>query len=102
MVLRGALAEQYIAPRWTPKMRVGRRMLRKSLIAVVTLVTTFVVPQYAVGDTDWWGRKLPNVATQFIFGYGSLAFLSPRRSTGVAADASGAATPPRAAFAFAR
>ena len=56
-------------------------MLRKNLIAVVTLITTFVVPQYAAGDTDWWGRKLPNIPTQFIFGYGSLINTPSRNST---------------------
>jgi len=31
--------------------------------------------------TDWWGRKLPNQPTQFIFGYGSLVNTASRNAT---------------------
>jgi hypothetical protein len=32
-------------------------------------------------DTGWWGRRLPDVPTQFIFGYGSLINTQSRNAT---------------------
>jgi hypothetical protein len=56
-------------------------MLRKSIIGVIVLIASFVTPGAQSSETEWWGRKLPNIPTQFIFGYGSLINTQSRNST---------------------
>src|SRR4051794_18968267 len=50
------------------------------VVAVVAMVAAFAPPA-AAGDTEWWGRKLPDPPSQFIFGYGSLINTQSRNST---------------------
>jgi hypothetical protein len=58
-------------------------MRRNSVVGVIVIVllTVIVTPRAEAGDADWWGRKLPNIPTQFIFGYGSLISTASRNST---------------------
>jgi hypothetical protein len=72
-------------------------MLRRSVIGLVALITALAVPGAQAGDSDWWGRKLPNVPSQFIFGYGSLINTPSRNST---AGAPVSAIPVRVSAAF--
>jgi hypothetical protein len=58
--------------------------LRKGIIGVIAMIAAFVVAGAEAGSADWWGRKLPNAPSQFIFGYGSLINTSSRNSTAVA------------------
>jgi hypothetical protein len=60
-------------------------MPRKCFIVVIALIAALAVPKAAVCDTDWWGRKLPNIPIQFIFGYGSLINTPSRNATSGAA-----------------
>jgi hypothetical protein len=53
-------------------------MLRTAL-AVMAL--SFTVSAAAADVTEWWGRKLPDAPSQFIFGYGSLINTESRNST---------------------
>src|SRR5271166_5961151 len=55
----------------------GSGMARRQLIAF-SAVLMFLVPAAA---KDWWGVKLPDQPTQFIFGYGSLINSASRDST---------------------
>ncbi len=68
-------------------------MALKRLFALCALVL-FLAPAAA---KDWWGEKLPNQPTQFIFGYGTLINSASRRST---ASAPVPAIPVRVSAAF--
>jgi hypothetical protein len=56
-------------------------MIPKSAIGIIVLIAAIVVPRAEARATDWWGRKLPDIPTQFIFGYGSLINAASRNST---------------------
>ncbi len=58
-------------------------MAQRRLFALAALVFLFA----PANARDWWGAKLPDQPTQFIFGYGSLINTASRDST------AGAATP---------
>jgi hypothetical protein len=47
-------------------------MLNRCSMCVVLLVALLIAPGSRADDTDWWDRKLPNIPTDFIFGYRSL------------------------------
>jgi hypothetical protein len=53
-------------------------MMFRRVIIVATLIAVF---PGAVEAEDFWGRKLPDQPTQFIFGYGSLINTASRNST---------------------
>jgi hypothetical protein len=72
-------------------------MRRKSISGVLVVIAAFVAAGAEAADTDWWGRKLPNVPSQFIFGYGSLINTPSRNST---ASAPIPAIPVRVSAAF--
>jgi len=50
----------------------------RTLLAVLTIAW----PADAL-STEWWGRKLPDIPTHFIFGYGSLISSASRNATAV-------------------
>ena len=58
-------------------MTLNRRCIR--LGALMTIVVVLLVGQRA--DADEWGRKLPNLPSQFIFAYGSLINADLRTQT---------------------
>jgi hypothetical protein len=53
----------------------------KNAIGIILLIAAIVAPRAEARDTDWWGHKLPDIPTQFIFGYGSLINTASRNST---------------------
>jgi len=71
-------------------------MPRAPILAVL-VIAAFMVQVADANGTDWWGRKLPNAPTQFIFGYGSLINTASRNST---AGAATVAIPVRVSAAF--
>ena len=56
-------------------------MRRRSIIAVAAMVGLLTASQTQAGDAQWWGRKLPDAPSQFIFGYGSLINTASRNAT---------------------
>jgi len=66
------------------------------LVLACLAASTVALPGSAEA-TNWWGRKLPDTPTQFIFGYGSLINTASRNSTSGAAIA---AIPVRISAAF--
>jgi hypothetical protein len=56
-------------------------MIPKSAISIIVLIAAIVALRAEARDTDWWGRKLPDIPTHFIFGYGSLINTASRNST---------------------
>ncbi len=55
-------------------------VLRAVLLAAFAIVSIWA----RAADDDYWGRKLPNQPTNFIFGYGSLINTPSRNSTATA------------------
>jgi hypothetical protein len=55
-------------------------MLRSMVFVVCAFVAWAGSPAEA-GAKDWWGTKLPDAPTQYIFGYGSLINTASRNST---------------------
>jgi hypothetical protein len=55
------------------------KSMRTVLAAIAVVAITAAALQ--AGTTDYWGRKLPNGPTQFMFGYGSLINSQSRNST---------------------
>src|SRR5512142_1838510 len=53
-------------------------MMFRRVIIVVTLTAAI---SWSAGAEDFWGRRLPDQPTQFIFGYGSLINTASRNST---------------------
>src|SRR2546423_15306961 len=72
-------------------------MLRRHVIAIVVLTGGLIASKAEGGETNWWGHKLPDVPSQFIFGYGSLINTPSRNST---AGTSIQAIPVRVSAAF--
>jgi len=56
-------------------------MLEKYFIALGFIIASVTAPPTDADGADWWGRKLPDTPTQFIFGYGSLINTASRNST---------------------
>jgi hypothetical protein len=54
---------------------------RRFALAALFLLATLTTRPLAAAASDWWGHKLPNPPTQFIFGYGSLINTASRNST---------------------
>ena len=71
-------------------------MLHKCVV-VAALVVAWAVGGAQAGEAGWWGRKLPDLPTQFIFGYGSLINTPSRNAT---AGAPVPAIPVRVSAAF--
>jgi hypothetical protein len=59
-------------------------MSRRFAFAGTCLFVALLALPFGADATDWWGRKLPNPPTQFIFGYGSLINTPSRNSTAAA------------------
>jgi hypothetical protein len=72
-------------------------MPRSAIVSLLLLLTALFALPAAAADPDWWGRKLPDLPSQFIFGYGSLINTPSRNST---AGAPVAAIPVRVSAAF--
>jgi hypothetical protein len=60
-------------------------MGRKYFRAVTVATAVAVVLPLSAGTAEWRGRRLPDVPTQFIFGYGSLINTASRTATAGAA-----------------
>ena len=56
-------------------------MLEKYFIALGFIIASVTAPPTDADGADWWGRKLPDTPTQFIFGYGSLINTASGNST---------------------
>jgi hypothetical protein len=56
-------------------------MTPKSIIGAVIAIALLVAWPNDAHAADWWGQKLANTPTQFIFGYGSLINTASRNST---------------------
>ena len=72
-------------------------MSRRYWLAGLVLSAALLSGEMGAKAADWWGRKLPNAPTQFIFGYGSLINTASRNST---ASAPIPAIPVRVSAAF--
>ena len=59
-------------------------MSRKYALVACTMLAALVSCPPSARATDWWGHKLANPPTQFIFGYGSLVNTASRNSTATA------------------
>src|SRR5215471_20453669 len=55
--------------------------MRRNILIAAIVLAAFVSADAEGSETDWWGRKLPNIPSQFIFGYGSLINSQSRNST---------------------
>jgi hypothetical protein len=58
--------------------------MQRVVLAIVLVLTCLVGFSPASGAADWWGTKLPEQPTNFIFGYGSLINTASRNSTAAA------------------
>jgi hypothetical protein len=72
-------------------------MLYNRVVAIIALMATFTVVGARADETIWWGHRLPNLPSQFIFGYGSLINTQSRNAT---ASAPISAIPVRVSAAF--
>jgi hypothetical protein len=59
-------------------------MSRRSGLGAFAVLAVLALCPPPARATDWWGRKLANPPTQFIFGYGSLVNTASRNSTATA------------------
>ena len=56
--------------------------MRRQFLALTLIAAAVTVGQPGnVFAADWWGRKLPDAPTQFLFGYGSLINSASRNAT---------------------
>ena len=66
-------------------------------LMVLLTAACLVISTARAGAEDWWGRRLPDTPTEFIFGYGSLIDAASRDAT---AGKSTAAIPVRVSASF--
>jgi hypothetical protein len=72
-------------------------LLPKHMIVLAFVAASVAALTNGARAAGWWGRKLPDAPTQFIFGYGSLINTASRNST---ASAPIPAIPVRVSAAF--
>ena len=68
-------------------------MLQKYFIALGLIIASITAPPTDADGADWWGRKLPDTPTQFVFGYGSLINTASRNSMASARIGTSASLP---------